>query len=288
MVWIGVISCKNEIDLDVPTVRQEIVVDGWIENGDYPYVILTASSQYYSVVDSATLRSLVLSAAKVTVSNGTEAEVLTLFMNNDYFPPYIYRGTRLKGQVGKTYDLTVEYGGRTVTAQTTIPKPVTMDSLWFSLNAGSDTLGVIKGILQDNASEKNYYKTFSKIIGENKRFIPTLISDFNDKYFNGETFRFSLNKGNETYLSPNSDYYFNIRDTVLIRISTLDKASHQFWTSYEEEIANAPNPFASSHREVLSNIRNGLGIWCGYGSTYYVIIASTKKRSRPLCELKVR
>jgi len=263
--------------MDVPYSKAKIVVDGWIENGDYPYVILTLSSQYYSVVDSLTLRSLVLTRAKVTVSNGSESEVLTLTVNPDYFPPYIYQGSTIIGEAGKTYFLTVEYAGMMATAQTTIPKPANLDSLWFDLKPGSDSLGFIKGILSDNPQEKNYYRTFCEVKGKNNRFIPTLVPDYDDKLFNGQAYMLVLNKGQDTYLSTSSDIYFKLKDTVFVKLSTLDKESHQFWTSYMDELVNAPNPFASSHKQVLSNVNGGLGIWCGYGSTYYGLVNTVRK-----------
>ena len=265
-------SCQNYTELDLPEAELKITVDGWIENNDYPYVILTLSSNYFSVIDSAVLRELVLTRARVEVSSDNESEVLTLVKNEDYFPPYLYRGFDIKGENGKTYELRVDYGGKTITSFTTIPAPILLDSIWFEANNPDDTLGIIKVAFTDNPEEKNYYKTFAKILGENTRYIPTLISNFDDKYFNGESFIFSLNRGQDTYLRPMSNIYFNNTDTINVKICTLDKTSFQFWISYQDEIINAGNPFASSHKKVLSNIDGGLGIWCGYGSTRYVLV----------------
>lgn len=271
------ISCTRDVDLNIPKVRQEIVVDGWIENNDYPAVILTFSSRYYSDVDSARLLSLVLSSAKVTVDDGTVAEVLTLFTSPEYFPPYIYKGTRLKGAAGKTYHLTIEYGGRVLKSTTTIPEPSKLDSLWFELNPDSDSLGILKCKIHDNPIEKNYYRTFYEVKNKNRKFIPTLISNYDDKYLSANMV-ITLNKGNESYLDPNSDFYFNVKDTIMVKLSTVDENSHKFWISYDEEIINAPNPFASAHKEVISNIEGGLGIWCGYSSAYYGIIPRKPKK----------
>jgi hypothetical protein len=275
-------SCKKEIPLDIPAIPPEIVVDGWIESGDYPYVILTRTSQYFSNIDSTTLRNLVLTRAKVSVTDSVTTEILTLVRNDDYFPPYLYRGTRLKGEIGKKYYLKVEYAGRVVTAETTIPKPLMLDSLWYELREGSDSLGVIKGMFTDNANEKNYYKAFTKIIGKNTRFVPTLVSNFDDKYFNGEQFAFELNRGQDTYLRPTKDIYFELGDSIILKACTLDKAAFSFWLSYQDEIINAPNPFASSHKKVLTNINNGLGIWAGYGATNYLIVATPKNKTGSL------
>jgi hypothetical protein len=46
----------------------------------------------------------------------------------------------------------------------------------------------------------------------------------------------------------------------------MDRQSFEFWSSYQDEVLNSTNPFASSLSDVRSNIEgDGLGIWGGYG-----------------------
>ena len=105
---------------DIP----QIVVEGWIESDGYPVVMLTTTvSIGEDAKDWTSLKDNILRWAKVSISDGVHEEILTGRMDNSYFPPYIYTTSRMKGESGKTYTLKVEYGGRTVTAQTTIPDP---------------------------------------------------------------------------------------------------------------------------------------------------------------------
>ena len=266
-------SCGNKIGYDAGFITS-IVVEGKIELNDYPKVILTRNIPYYVEVDSADLLSLVLRQAKVTVSDGVKSEILTLRFKNDEFPPFYYEGNELIGEVGKTYTLSIEYGLKKLIATTTIPYPVFLDSIWFQPNTIGDSLGKIDALLSDNPDLHSYYRLFTKISSKQNQFYPTLVSNFNDRIFNGEKYTFHLSKGPESYLDLNStDFNFTRGDTVFLKICTMDEASFTFWQGYQNEVANGANPFASSYHKVESNIiGDGKGIWGGYGSTVYQII----------------
>ena len=278
MCCLTCIACEPEMDYELTSVKKQLVVDGWIENNNYAQVVLTYNTGYFSNLDSASFRGLVASRAKVILSDGTQSEILTLTKDTNYFPPYVYKGNEILGQPGKTYTLIIideiNTGTRemdTIVAITTIPQPVKLDSVWFSET--SDSSGIIKGIIFDNPDEKNYYRTFSKIKGKDKRFIPTYIASFEDKYFNGQKFTFHLNKGLDSYIKPLYNIEFNKGDTINLKIASIDRISFLFWSSYDQEIFNSGNPFASNFDRVNSNIHGGLGIWCGYGATTYLVVA---------------
>jgi hypothetical protein len=253
--------------------QSKIVVDGWIEQGHFPQVLLTLSAPYFSEIDSVSLRNYSLTRAKVTISDGEHEEILTLKPNDAYFPPYIYVGSRLRGQTGKTYQLEVIYGGVTAYATTTIPEPVKLDSTYFALEEGHDSLGFIYVKFIDDINKKNYYRTLTKINGEDAKYIPTYFANFNDAYFNGEPIEVGLFKGNKSSIDKTDDIYFAKGDTIMLKFCAIDKASFDFWDSFHKEIMNTGNPFAATNARVESNVTNGLGVWCGYGAAYYKIIA---------------
>lgn len=265
-------ACTPDLENEIGVIRKQVVVDGWIEQNGFAYVILTYNTEYFGNLDSASFRGLVATRAKVTVSDGHDSEILTLMRDTNYFPPFVYRSNSLKGKAGYAYTLLIVDNRDTISAVTTIQQPVTIDSMWFEANSKGDTAGLIKGIISDDAGVKNYYKTFYRIKNKNKIFVPTFISDYDDFYFNGQKFIFSLRKGPETYLKPFEDIYFNIKDTILIKISSIDKESYDFWAGYQNEVMNSGNPFAANHYKIESNVKGGLGVWCGYGSKYYSII----------------
>ncbi len=265
-------SCV-EPDLELENYESKIVIDGWIEQGKFAQVLLTLSAPYFSEIDSISLRDYALTRAKVSLSDGERSEVLTLKPNNAYFPPYIYFGTSIKGEIGKTYTLTVEYEGVAAMATTTIPEPVQLDSVWFALEPGKDSLGLVWLHFTDAADEKNYYRTLTQIKNVDSKYIPTYFPNFNDEYFNGQEINISLYKGNKTSTNKEDELFFRLGDTIMLKATAIDKASYDFWFTFQKEIINTGNPFASTYARVKTNVTNGLGVWCGYGSTYYQVIA---------------
>jgi len=266
-------SCQDDIT-DRTDFDPSIVVDGRIESNNYPRVFLTRNIPYFVNIDSADIINLVLREAKVTVSDGVDSEILTLMYDKNLFPPYYYQGTDMIGKAGNTYQLTINYGNITLTSSTTIPSIVIADSVWFQPKSDDPNLGEILVGFHDNPLQKNYYKTFTKIVGQETDFYPTLLSNFDDQLFNGQYFIFHLDRGPESYLNLNQkDFSFSRNDTVFVKICNIDENSYAFWNSYQNEISNGANPFASSFHEISSNIEGGLGIWCGYGTMIYKIIA---------------
>lgn len=271
LILTTLIACI-ETNFEVENYESEVVIDGWIEQDKYCQVLLSLSAPYFSDIDSTSLLEYRLTRAKVTLDNGDKSEILTLKPNSSYFPPYMYVSTEIKGETGKTYTLTVEYSGNTSIATTTIPEPVKLDSTWFELEPNKDSTGYLWVKFTDNAATKDYYRTLTKIRGVNNRYIPNHLANFNDNYFNGQKIIFSLYKGNNA-VDKMDDFYYRLGDTILLKFTTINKDSYNFWHSFQKETINTGNPFASSNARVSSNVTNGLGIWCGYGATYYQVIA---------------
>jgi hypothetical protein len=281
VLWIFAVvllSCSTEPVLDTHVYEPKLVIDGWIEQGDFPRVILGNSSSYYNDIDSATVRSLVVTTAKVTVSDGTTEEILTLRKDENYFPPYVYTGTSLKGEVGKTYSLKVESKGKVYTATTTIPPPAQFDELWFGALPEKKDRGYIYGKFTDDPSTDNYYRIFTERVNKDKRFIPVYLSTIGDQSFNGKSFTFSLLRGPDSFTDIKDDLYFMEGDTVRVKFCTIDKANFDFWRTLERELYVLGNPFASSGNEIISNIddKKALGVWGGYGVKYYKIVAKSR------------
>ena len=271
--FISAFSCNDELKMNLPLPDDKIVIDGWIDGGQYAKVLLTRNSPYFSSIDSASLRDLVLTAAKVTLTDGDKTEILILRKNKNYFPPYIFEGNEIKGDTGKTYTLTAEYGGKTAWAKTTIPKKVDPDIISFMLNENNDSLGNIYMEFTDPPETKNYYRILTKRNGKDKRYLSPMMMGLDDKFFSGQKFGFTMSRGPESFLSSHGNEYFKIGDTVSIKFCTIDKAHYEFWNSFQDEVLNSSNPFASSLSGIKSNVQgDGLGVWGGYGVSFYTLI----------------
>lgn len=270
-------ACEKEITLDLPDVDNKLVVEGYIEQDHYAKVILTKSSPYFDSIDFNSLLNSIVKDANVKITHGSETENLTLVQDMNNFPFYYYVGNSIKGIVGESYDLTVEWQGKTYTAITTIPKPIHFDTLWFKLKENNDTIGNIFAVGSEPGDEYNYYREFTKIKGVDIDFVPIFGSVWDDKFFNGQTFTAQLYHGfASNIVSPDDDnprgLGYKIGDTVISKLCTMDYESYLFWKAAESEIYATGNPFATT-TSVPTNITGGaLGVWTGYGAGYDTII----------------
>lgn len=271
-------ACEQDISVELPAYTPKLVVEGWIEQGQYPQVILTRSAAYFDKVDSAAMRNSIVTTAKVVVSDGLQEEILTLKRKDDFFPSYVYEGTELKGEIGKQYTLRIESRGEVYSAQTQIPQVAYLDSIWFEKLSSSDTLGQVWARMEDPAQEANQYRIFTRRLGKDSSYVPVYLSALSDEIFNGETVDFSLLRGAESLSNITDDLYFHTKDTVQIKFCTMDMAHYRYWSSLERELYASKNPLSASGNKVESNIEgeNVLGVWGGYGASYFTIINSKR------------
>ena len=263
-------SCDEDY---LAVTHPQLVVEGWIEDGGYPVVIVTSSipiSEEY--MPAETLSDYIVRWATVTVYCGEDSAVLTGKYDKGYFPPYIYTTSRMKGEQGKNYSLKVEYKDMVATATTTIPpRP---DVMRFRLEKceDSDTMYQVKVVFTDNKEEKNYYQLFSKVGAENKQYLASYLGSIDDDVL-GDTTEVAVYRGHEVLSTMEYTPYFRPNDTISVKLSQIDEASFHFWDDYIKILSLSHNPFMAPQRSIRYNIVNGSGYWCGMNSVkdYFVI-----------------
>ncbi len=287
-------SCEKEFVPEGSNDAPQIVVEGFIEAGQNPtntYVILTKSQSFFSEIGLSSLNNSFIQGAVVTVYNGTKTVQLRQLCL-DSLPPilrmqaaaalgfnpdsvminfciYVDFLNEMPGVAGGKYDLkVVTPTGETVTATTTIPRIIPLDSLYFITPPGdnNDTLAQAKFILKDPAGEKNFYRYFTKI--NQGVYQAGRGSVANDGFIDGKELRGTLTKSEPrgAKFNPVTFGLFKIGDTASVKWCTLDEAHFNFWNTLEFS-ANNQGPF-SSYTRVKHNIVGGLGIWGGYAVTY--------------------
>lgn len=301
-------ACEKDINIDIPEPEVKLVVDGYIESGGLPIVTLTRSNAYFSETTSEDLfNGFVHQAAMSITVDGVSHEMIELCASQipDSLLPlfsefagivitpdspfdfciYTVNDFNFVGEAGKTYHLKIESEGKELSATTTIPHIVPLDSSWFRVEGTLDSLGFIWARLTDPDTIGNAYRLYAQRInhypdGEIKD--PVFIAPFNsisdDQFFNGLSFDFSANRGELPFSTKEDDnneeqFLFKVGDTIVVKGSSTDLLTFKFFRSYYSELLNQGSPFASP-ASLKSNIDGGLGIFAGYGVFLDTIVAT--------------
>ena len=258
-------SCE---ETNLPPQQSTIVVEGWIENGFPPVVILTKpiviTNEFQSYDD---LYDYVVRWAKVSVVCENDTVVLTGKYSSDYIPNYIYTTGKMVGEVGKTYKLIVEYDTHRATAETTILPPPQIANCEVSPVQGSDRFYQIELKLKDLAPSQNYYQCFYKLGRDSKQYFATYLGTFDDNVLDYEQ-PIKIFKG-RNLLTDGKDFstYFVANEYVSVKVAHIDKEAYNFWDAYSQNVELSYNMFLYNATSIPTNITGGYGYWCGMGSS---------------------
>jgi hypothetical protein len=237
---------------------------------------------YFGELSTDNIADVVISDAKVFISDGVLTDTLVFTLDLNTFPPVYYKGTNplLKGVPGKSYWLTVWALGDTLTAVTTIPQIIALDSLfWKPENGPQDSIGFGWGHLTDPDTLGNIYRLFAKRQGYAGYRPAGNTSTLSDRLFNGQStdFNFVRPRQQPSWFPDTSSvdepdeerFRFKRGDSIYVKFCTLDPAAYDFIRTYEIAAGSFGNPFASP-TFVKTNIQGGgLGGWVGYGVSYH-------------------
>ena len=260
------LSCEDGF---LPQDKDIIVVEGWIDDGGFPVVIVTRSLPVRLRDDGIRLDELsdyVEKWAKVTVSDGTNSVVLTGSRDSKYVPGYAYTTSYIRGEAGKTYTLTIETRGKTVQAVTTIPLyPPTVDSVVCRHLPSDTSMCEVTAYVRHNAGRQEFFKSFYQEGADEKQFLSSFLGVV-DGGLTDSVFTMPIIKGVSDFDKEETGRYFANDTFVKLKISTMDDVSYEIWSSYEDNNRFRSMFMSSSVREVATNIENGQGYWCGFNS----------------------
>ena len=176
------ISCQEEITLDLPKSQDKIVVEGSIENGFPPIVLLTKNQGYFDEFDIDKFYIDDVDSIKIwyiddvgTIVN-RDLELFTDFaspITGDPIPLYTVADLDTSNfnnyefsQSGRTYYLEIKWNNQIVSSSTTIPEVTPLDCLWVekSENRKEEYMYDIRGLYSDPADQDNYIIVKSKRI----------------------------------------------------------------------------------------------------------------------------
>ena len=275
-------GCEKKIDFNLKDVEPKLVVEASIENDRPPLVSLTKSLGYFSTLSPQVLAQSFVHNAEVFVSNGTLTHKL-----KEYTVPlapgfnlYYYSidssnlATAFVGQLNGSYSLRIVSEGKEYLAATTIPDITRqIDSLWWKpAPANEDTNKVV---IMVKATDPQGYGDYIRYFSKNQDqpvYFPPSNSVFDDLFIDGTTYEIQLQPGYDSNADSTEKDFFFKGDTISFKVSNIDRATFDFWRTWEFAISSIGNPFATPNK-ILGNISNGaLGYFGGYASQYRSII----------------
>lgn len=259
-------SCHYE-----PIDYSKMVVEGWIDAGKHPIVMLHTSYSLNQPTDDTTqlidvLAEHMILFGKVTIFDGEDSVILTGRVDTNYMPPYIYTTTKIIGEVGKTYSLRASYTTLIAKSQTEIPAVATFDSIRVTeydkqLNVVGYANNLETGapyILMARTTNQRQYKICPT--GAFRATAPNMAITINNPLdFTGEGMILQT-------LFPKTDTV-----GVSIKFAKVGEAEFQMWDSYIAQNMTQGMFFMETHGNILSNIEGGNGYWCGMGASEYTI-----------------
>lgn len=293
-----IFSCEKDIIIDTPNVESQLSVEGWINNGETPIVLLSSTFPAYGKFDLLEIiDSLYLSGAEVSVeSNGLtyplqevklselpqnqQSQVVELFQFPAIaalifgdLPVYTDTTGMLVGQTGNQYNLSIEYESTILSATTTIPiPPAQIDSVTYRIEEDNDTLATVFLNLTVPNITDGFIRYATKRNDEPFLFPDVTGSVFDSGVFAGERLKLPVERGYARLDSVDRDIsefgLFVIGDSVTVRWQNIDRATYDFWFTIEND--GGATPF-SNPTTIKTNINGGLGIWAGYNNSFYSI-----------------
>ncbi len=275
-------SCEKNINFDLKESPNVLVVDGEIENGKAPTVILTKSFSYFSQINPQILAASFVHNADVYVSNGTLTHKLkeyTYPLAPGYFG-YLYSidssslATAFPGALNTSYTLRIVSEGQEYNGAVKIPTLASVpDSIYFKqapfIPDSNKRSMFVKAY--EPLGLGNYYRYLTKV--NSGLFLPGDNSVFNDQVIDGSTYDVQFPQGVDRNDPPKPDSnFYNRGDTVTFKFCNIDKSTYTFWNTWEFANQSIGNPFSQPNK-VIGNISNGaLGAFCGYAAWYRTLI----------------
>lgn len=259
------LACSKEpVKEEVVSTDLPLVVEGWIESGNPPIVIVSsaveASEEWNDVRE---ISENVLRYAKVSVEHNGVSYPLSARLSDEYMLQNYFTTGDLTGETGGEYRLTVEWQDKRATAVTTIPEPCPIEKLEpFQADPEVDKFTLKATILNDMEGER-FYKFFTWVENKDAGYNPSFMGTFSN-INRGPVIDYTI-QDNINYIEGGKDIFFHKGDIISVKLATTDETMYDFWRAFEENSLCAVLPFSSFIPNLKGNINGAKGYWAGYG-----------------------
>jgi hypothetical protein len=239
-------SCEKVIELNVGNVESKLVVEANINNLPGPYTVKLTKSVNFNSPNSY---PVVSNALVIIADNTGVVDTLTYTTNGNY------KTNILQGIPGRTYTLTIKENGTIYNATSTMPQPVTLDSLQQrNITFGAQNNKVFTPKYTDPISlGNNYYFVF---FVNNQKYKSYFL--WNDNTNNGLPNQRPILDGEMELLTGQQ---------VKIEMRCLDLNTYNYFFTLSQIDANGPGG-GTTPANPPSNISNGaLGVFSVHTSS---------------------
>jgi len=235
-------SCEKAIDLKLPDNTPKYVIEAVLTNEAGGCRVAISQTKDFTGDNTFTG----VSGATVIISGNGTTQTLSPGSAG------VYQNSTFTGVPGNTYQLTVQVGGKTFIASSTMPQAVPLDSVYVHTQEGNNKDGspikyaVVK--YRDPAAVKNYYRFVQYVNGKKEKTV--FIAD--DEFTNGNTVNNRLSFSND-----NDDPARNIKsgDQLTVEMLCLDPVVYRYWYSLKNSAGGDGNNAAPSNPD--TNISGG-------------------------------
>lgn len=218
----GLSSCETVIDVDIDPADAQVVIEAELTQGPGPHLVYLRKSV---AIDQSSVYPNVEGATVILRDDLGTVDTLA------EFAPGGYATSHLIGTPGRTYTLSVSTEGRTFTAESTMPAPVPMDSLYNQTVNFFDGLRYpVFALITDPAGTANQYRYITWVNGI--RRAGSVVTE--DDTFDGQSTRIFIQ-------GPGAQ--IEVGDTVRVQMQAIDPAVYEYFASLS---STGDGPGASS------------------------------------------
>lgn len=233
IVFLLLVSCTEEITLDIPLGKERLVVDGGIEldrerNTTIVEVKLSTTTAYFDDTSNPAL-----TPDRVAIYDEDKHEY-TLTQTESG----IYSSVDLNGQINETYRLVVDWNGETYEAESTLLAVPELQNVYQISQEATffDDAGIKLAVdFQDPADAVNFYH-FEQYRNDTLLLTPSGGNQFQlvikDEFFNGQFI--------ESYI-PGDEFSFLPDDLGRIKMRSLDEKAFKFYKLFYEKSVDEPS-----------------------------------------------
>lgn len=262
---IPLVCCVHDPGLRNEKGVMPLVIEGWIEEGEYPIVIVTRALDLTD--DDTRIEDAIEKWCRVTIYDDGIPHVLTARKNTAYNPNFIFTSNKFVGMAGHTYRLTVETEDTVAQAESTILPCASIQAMDAVMTQDSETSFTIRTFLT-GIQKDLHYKIFCKGDGDSRHF-PAFAANLSGAEYDRDA-GVNVSRGpHSAFLDVGQSFshYFSAGETVEVKICSMDQKVYDFWMAYDLNVSLSNNLFLNFVSDCPGNISGAKGYWAAYGSS---------------------